>query len=126
MLKRKKSELLIDLQVLLYYLEDVWLQSKEVTIELAVPRSIIKPCTEEVQNQQRYMDCLLEQYLLTDEAEKESPLDSMCATKSSYVLIRLAKKILKAAKDSSGKQCLILKLDQEEYELLKSHYGSYL
>ena len=127
MVKRKKSELLIELEVLLYFLEDVWLQSKEITVELAVSRSIIKPCTEEVQNTQRYIDHLMERYLLADDdAEEESPLDSMLATKNSYVLIRLAKKILKTAKENCGQQCLILKLDAEEYELLKSRFGSYL
>lgn len=126
MLKRKKSELLIDMEVLLYLLQDEWKQSKETIIEIAVPRSIMTPCIDEVQNMRRYMDYLTEKHLSVDsEDAEESPLVSAYTTRSACVLLRVAKKILKAAKESSGQHYLILKLDAEEHELLKTRFGSY-
>lgn len=127
MLKRKKSELLIDMEVLLYLLQDEWMQSRETTIEIAVSRSILTPCIDEVQNMRRYIDYLMTEHLAADsEGAEESPLVSMYATRSTCVLLRVAKKILEAAKERSDQHSLILKLDAEEYKLLKTRFGSHL
>lgn len=128
--RNKKKTEISDVELLIWMLQKEWSCSKEAVWRVEFPRSILKACNEEIEGMTRYLQCLHEIDEKTAEIfleGEEFPLSSaLIVTKDAYVLIRVAKKLLTAAKESADGKRLVLALDDEEYRLVASKFMEYL
>lgn len=128
--RKKKKATLDDVELLIRMLQKEWSCSKEAVWRVEVPPDILEACSKEVEMKSRYLlnyDTNSGECESSDAGSEALPLFcAVYATKDAYVLIRVAKKLLAASKEASGRKRMVVTLDDEEYKLVVTHFLEYL
>lgn len=128
--RNKKKTEIGDVELLIWMLQKEWSCSKEPVWKVEVPACILKACNKEVGKMSRYFQYLYVNGLICEDGTnevKDFPLSrAVISTKDAYVLIRVAKKLLAASKESVNKKQFIVALDDEEYKFVTSRFWEYL
>ncbi len=128
--RNKKKTEIGDVELLIWMLQKEWSCSKEPVWKVEVPACILTACNKEVDKMSRYLHYLyVNGPICEDDTNevKDFPLSrAVISTKDAYVLIRVAKKLLAASKESVNKKQFTVALDDEEYKLVTSRFWEYL
>lgn len=128
--RKKKKTALDDVELLIRMLQKEWSYSREAVWRVEVPPCMLNACNKEIEMMSRYLHSFD-----VNKGEGESckaggealPLfHAVYATKDAHVLIRVAKKLLNAYKEATGRKKMVVALDDEEYKLVVTRFLEFL